>query len=225
MLARGELNESTSFQGRTVLLDAVSRHHFSRDVVAFLLDKGEDIHARDVNGATCLHLCLNYLSGDGPAEQVEFSREIEEQQTLMLLIERGADLRARDKSGRTVSSVAYGTRRSGYWAAQRRNSEENTTLLSYDDFLSSYAGDIWDSVLVAMGYDLAEFRKDCPRRPLYNQLYTSQHFGALWAGRESQCPYWDQKSQDETTQDQGASITEELDIQKVDPEDDGLEPW
>lgn len=93
---------------------------------------------------------------------------------LLLLIRAGADVSARRGDNISVSDLAY----------------INRSVLHYGSS-GSYTGDLWDSVLSELGYDLAEFRAGYPRRAEYNKVYTRNHFEMLWDGREEFCPYYD----------------------------------
>jgi len=56
---------------------------------------------------------------------------------------------------------------------------------------SSLMGDLWDSILDLVGYDITSFRQDYPRIASYKNGYTREIFEQLWRGREERCPYWD----------------------------------
>ncbi|KAI1360090.1 ankyrin [Xylaria arbuscula] len=65
--------------------------------LSLLSELGADIHARDLEGRSCLHICLPKVS-----RTVESSREI-----IKFLIKNGADIHARDKFGQTAYEWAY----------------------------------------------------------------------------------------------------------------------
>ncbi len=83
------------------------------------------------------------------------------------------DIHARDCHGHTVSDIAYGT-----WNR-------------YSEFRNgSYEGDLWDSVLIKLGYDVLKYRSDITRIPSYTKQYTRAGFEVLWEGSRTHCPYW-----------------------------------
>ena len=191
MFVDGEVNERSTTDGSTLLLEAATRRSFSKQVLSFLLTQGADIRARTIDGSTCLHVYLMHLIGDlMPQQQPVFSKGLEEQQILMDLVEKGADIHARDNYGRSVSDIAYQSRTFDWLPFDTPREEEQLNYVSVR-VQSGYVGDLWDSVLVSRGHDLMEFRGGHPRRPAYCESYTRQNFGMLWAGREEMCPYWD----------------------------------
>ncbi|KAH8893999.1 hypothetical protein GQ53DRAFT_821120 [Thozetella sp. PMI_491] len=101
----------------------------------------------------------------------------QEREVLMCFIQNGADVYDQDDCGLTASEYAY----ANYW-------------------LGSYAGDLWDSVLAACGYEVASFRVNHPRRSKYttafSSCYTRDQFEIIWAGMEHLCPYY---NNDEST--------------------------
>ncbi|KAI0551201.1 ankyrin [Xylaria curta] len=154
--------------GHTPLLEVCKNRGdgFSEEKFSFLLNRGANIEARDPRGRTCLHICLSNLQPSHQQEQYD---------AIKLLIKKGADVDARDNDGRTVHETAY--------------------VQGHGDrgmHIGSLAGDLWDSVLKACGYDIPKFRQEYQRRAVYfDYWYTRQNFMNLWKGRESQCPYWD----------------------------------
>ncbi|TRX93617.1 hypothetical protein FHL15_005589 [Xylaria flabelliformis] len=136
---------------------------FSEEKFSFLLKQGANIKARDPLGRTCLHVCLSNLTGDGGSEQYE---------AIVFLIHNGADIDARDDDGKTVHETAY--------------LQGHSRILS--EHIGSLAGDLWDSVLEACGYDILKLRQKYQRRAVYCGRYTRRHFVELWKGRESKCP-------------------------------------
>lgn len=135
-----------------------------------LIRRGASLHARDSHGRTCLHFCMVHVgypyNHPGEYDAVRF------------LVQSGADVRAVDHEGLTASDMAY-------------------TICDLDSSmdLGSYRGDLWDSVLTACGYDLAEFHKGRPRTPSWAARYTRKDFEALWAGMEEKCPYYSDDSE------------------------------
>ncbi|KAI0840332.1 ankyrin [Hypoxylon sp. FL0890] len=138
-----------------------------------LLDSGADIHARDLEGRTCLHIFIRTLRWYAGLRYYQEDRSLLNFEVLRLLIERGANPRASTPDGLSVSDYAY-------------------RLAGLPRYLRGYTGDLWDSVLHSCGYDIAEFRtKDHRRKARYNFLYSRVVFEKLWRGREHLCPYWD----------------------------------
>ncbi|KAI3319226.1 hypothetical protein HD806DRAFT_296581 [Xylariaceae sp. AK1471] len=138
------------------------------DKMEHLFTQGSDVGEKDNYGANCLH---TFFCSSMYEKQREPWLD-----ALIFLVQRGADVFSADTSGFTVSDIAY----------TRRVCRE---VHRYYDF-GSYRGDLWDAVLQACGHDLLAFRRGRPRRAYYNDKYTRQHFESMWAGREDQCPYW-----------------------------------
>lgn len=134
------------------------------DHIRLLLDRGANVHARDKKGRTCLHLAIMNAVGF-----VSTDKEV-----VLLLIRAGAEISATSFRGTTTSQMAY--RKGTAWKAEMRG---------------SYGGDLWDAVLSERGYDVLEFRKGFPRKPIYTDDYTRRGFEDLWRGREHCCPYYD----------------------------------
>ncbi|KAK8108967.1 hypothetical protein PG984_014768 [Apiospora sp. TS-2023a] len=142
-----------------------------------LVSMGADITARDNMGRSCWHMCIYNLHSP-------YSRR--EHDVVRYLISQGADPEAIDDHGFSVSDVAY-----------------ETGLLRHDGTKeSSYAGDLWDSVLQSCGYNIVDFRCVHRQRKARYYLnifpgfrgrynYTEREFKELWRGREQFCPYWD----------------------------------
>lgn len=127
-----------------------------------LLDRGADIHTRDPEGRTCLHIALMR------AEPYRLEQGI---RTTTLLIQRGADVFATDNYGRSVTDIAYECDHNPWW--------------SYGGF----RGDLWDAALSQCNYGKF-IRRPEDRSRHYTQRYTRQHFERLWKGREHLCPYF-----------------------------------
>ncbi|KAK8057368.1 ankyrin repeat-containing domain protein [Apiospora saccharicola] len=142
------------------------------ELVETLVSMGADITARDNMGRNCLHMRICNLYGP-------WSRR--EHDNIRYLTSQGADPEAIDDQGFSVSDIAYEAKLLKY----------NTTQES------SYAGDLWDSVLQSCGYNIADFR--CVHRqrkarydePDMTYGYGRINFERLWRGREQFCPYWD----------------------------------
>ncbi|ERF71232.1 hypothetical protein EPUS_08150 [Endocarpon pusillum Z07020] len=153
--------------GRTLLLLLAYNRFEGCNPAKFdlLLRRGSNIHARDDEGKTCLHICIRLA---------ECENVLEEQECLVLLVQNGADVNACDNNGHSISETAYTVSNHYY----------------YDLDLGGYRGDLWDSVLLQCGYDINEKRKGFPRRSEYVESYTRQDFESLWRGREELCPYY-----------------------------------
>lgn len=141
--------------GRTVLLDYVFNHHRKNpQVIAMLLEKGADVHARDRDGNTCLHLYFKRLEQDMPS----YNRDC-----LLSLIRSGADISAKNNLGWTVAetvgcghlSRGYATdlwnttlSHCGYDSADLRVSIPDKSRISWSYTALYYAallrGDSWD---------------------------------------------------------------------------------
>ncbi|KAF4459111.1 hypothetical protein FALBO_14132 [Fusarium albosuccineum] len=135
--------------------------------LAFLLSRGYTVSDKDHFGHTCL--LRFFSSGLGYRLNQERWKDI-----LVYLVQMGADVHATNTEGKSVSMLAYGQGLCG----------------SCSGLYSSFTGDLWDAVLDSCGYAISEFRKLCPRRPLYIDDYTRHTFDKLWQGRENRCPYW-----------------------------------
>ncbi|KAF2490020.1 hypothetical protein BU16DRAFT_622574 [Lophium mytilinum] len=154
----------TSYEDPNPLLE-LAKGEYDPHRFKFLLDAGSNIHARDVDGRTCLHLAI--LGVDRPWYEVEYSAP-------NFLIQRGADIFSKDSFGHSISHDAY-----------TRTNED----------VGGYRGDLWDAVLSYCGFDICKLRKGYPRTPQYGDFrdfrdYTREDFERLWKGREDQCPYF-----------------------------------
>jgi hypothetical protein len=117
---------------------------------------------------TCLHMFFR--------SPIHRPSEVDWQKALIRLVNGGANVYAVDDWGKSVSEIAF----ANLVCAELSNSD-----------LGSYRGDLWDSVLHACDYNIADFRQICPRTARYTSNYTREDFEKLWEARESSCPYWD----------------------------------
>ena len=131
---------------------------------------------RGYNGRTLMHELL--FKNNLPCRQ-NCLKEL-----LKFLLSKGADFNLCDEQGYTVTRAAY---------------DEN---YDWDVFNftqhHSFKGDVWDTILVESGHDIAEFRKaySAPRKPPYAKSFLCSvdsrlDFEELWRGMEDRCPYWD----------------------------------
>jgi len=150
--------------------------YHKKDGMAFLLQRGANVHVVDSYGKSCLHLAV--YGARGP------SRFDEEFEALVLLIKAGADVYAKDNSGRSVSQVAY----------HRASIVRDRDLGIYWD-LGSYWGDFWDSVLATCGYQVSSFRLQHPRTERYTEDYPRKVFKMFWEGKQHLCPYWNDEEE------------------------------
>lgn len=173
--------------GRTPLLQSALNlgAGYSKEMFSLLCERGANVLAKDFEGDTCLHLCLNFAAtqvgqGSGNSPDVERERD-----ALIYLVSQGADVKATNLWGRTVSDIVY-------------------SFLPQDRLVGSYRRDLWDAVLVICGYDALEVRGDFLRIYYYEHAartswwstsrvccYTIDHFRRLWHGWEELCPYPD----------------------------------
>lgn len=150
----------------------------TKDNISAILDLGFDINATDNDGITCLGIYSNSLghwSGEGPASAIR------EQEVLVFLLQSGADPHAVIEHGISIVKGIYECHDS-FRRIYRRYKRGPQ---------GSYCGDLWDSALSICGMDILEFRAGYQRRAEYNWAYTRRMFEALWRGRETACPYWD----------------------------------
>lgn len=167
--------EQRDLEGCTLLLQALSVLTGKEDprIIALLLERGANVHARNIYRQDCLSI---FVCRRKNSRSLERSSVLKDKQVLLLLIQAVADVYARCGflNRISVSGLAYGT--------------ENDPFPSR---VGSYSGDLWNSVLSESGHDLAEFRARFPRRAGYTLLYTRDDFEMLWRGREEFCPYYD----------------------------------
>jgi len=156
--------------GHTLLIQLAFNFLNGYDPFKFdlLLKSGANIHARDDQGHTCLHICIREA-------RFKSSQEFE---SLICLIEGGADICSIDHFGHSISDDAY---------RPLRHDED------YE--LGGYRGDLWDAVLSQCGYDICKMREGYHRRPQYidgygRKGYSRKDFERLWSGREKFCPYF-----------------------------------
>ncbi|KAJ4328886.1 hypothetical protein N0V84_000674 [Fusarium piperis] len=135
----------------------------------FLLSQGYSVHDKFSDGTNSVSNIIRY------AENQQYCKA--QKDILVFLLNRGADVHSPDIKGRCVTSFAY----------------NKVFCTKCRDVYPPYMGDLWDSVLDECGYEVLEFRKTCPRRAHYTELYTRQVFEQLWQGKEGRCPYWDDK--------------------------------
>lgn len=172
------------WQGRNLLHCACDSFGFgsSGKIVSATLALGFDINAVDSQGDTC----LGVFSGNiGPrTSQVGstyISGALRQQKTLVFLLQSGADDRIVPLGLPPVSHQAYSCHCFGFcWSDERQPH-------------GSYCGDLWDSALSLRGKQISVNRLGHQRRAKYTEWYTRDIFEALWRGRESECPYWDDK--------------------------------
>ncbi|KAF3768153.1 hypothetical protein M406DRAFT_70247 [Cryphonectria parasitica EP155] len=140
-----------------------------RRTISFLLRRGADIHAVDIDGRSCLHVAIR--GGRGPCcLEEEFA-------ILVLLIKSGADVQQVDHCGGSISETAYSKKSFG---------------ISENNDAGSYRGDLWDSVLATCGYQVSDFRRQHPRVARYTVNYPRSMFLKLWEGQQDLCPYWEE---------------------------------
>jgi hypothetical protein len=154
-------------------LSVTTKTSFDVETISFLLDRGASVDQRDDAGQTCMHVIFQ-TTWTAWYDAISTSKYVMNvRDALIFLIQRGADVYATDNNGRSVSDTAYVS----------------------NAFDGSSAGDIWDCALMHCGFDINQFRKGHPRQARYSSLpyhvYSRRAFEALWAGRENDCPYYD----------------------------------
>ncbi|KAH9882577.1 hypothetical protein J1614_000813 [Plenodomus biglobosus] len=136
---------------------------------AALLDRGADIHARDLSGRTCLHLAVYNA-------EFRYRPDIrDDARALVLLIERGADIFTLEYNGRSIFDDAYEC--------------DHFSWPRYSKLATgSYTADLWDHVLIRTGHE-ERSRPAEERIYHYTAEYTEDHFRLLWEGWEHLFPY------------------------------------
>lgn len=162
----GHIANATSFTfgGRSAFLYYCQHwgYNVTTEGIKLFQALGVDIRDRDDRGFTCLHICLG---GSGPVRELH-----EDFNAVKFLVDSGADPSAKTDYGMSVGEFAYPLRECN----------------------GSYVGELWDAVLQKCGFDISHFRLKCYRRyAKYTKYYSRPDFEALWEGRESECPYWD----------------------------------
>jgi hypothetical protein len=142
---------------------------YHADIFAMLLDKGADIHARDITGRTCLHIAACKAGYRYKGDIRDNARAI------LLLIERGADISTLDYNGRSIFDDAY-------------ECDHGDPVP-----LGSYRGDLWDHVLIRSGHG-ERIRPPEERIYHYTERYIEYNFRLLWEGWEYLFPYSHQTS-------------------------------
>lgn len=160
--------------------------HGSKRNIAVTLDLGMDINAENMEGETCLSvfsemLCA-YLDPLYPLLAVDTITK--DRDALVFLLQAGADPHRIASPGESPLKIFQE-------AFQCHCSALNFSKGDEDQPLGGYRGDVWDAALFRCGYNMQEFRDGYQRRPNYTSWYTREAFEALWKGRESDCPYWD----------------------------------
>jgi hypothetical protein len=144
--------------------------------VSFMVSRGAEIHARDTNGGTCLHWCLCRVCERWRMKLNKLNTR-SFRDAVHYLIKSGVDMFAEDNDGVSVSSMAY----------QRE---------PYDKDWCGLSGDIWDSILADLGYDVGEFRGKYgqPWKPTFHEgCHTIEDLEMLWQGKEHLCPYYEER--------------------------------
>ncbi|KAI1327281.1 hypothetical protein F5Y16DRAFT_372082 [Xylariaceae sp. FL0255] len=113
-------------------------------------------------------------------------------EALAQLVQSGLDVYATDKWGTSVSDIAYA----------------ETTCHDYSEDLGSYRGDLFDALLIACSYNIADFRRGRHRVARYTRYYRREDFEKLWEGREHLCPYWNDEPCFPLTQQECFGISE-----------------
>nr|CEG05099.1 unnamed protein product [Fusarium clavum] len=139
-----------------------------RKTLDILVSRGYDVNAGNPSSGLC---------GFFKSEKRSFSKALERRDLLIYLMSRGADPFDLGLPGSTPSYEAYGSMCKPCYMSK-----------------SSLMGDLWDTILDLLGYDIASFRQDYPRIASYKNGYTREIFEELWKGREEHCPYWDDET-------------------------------
>ena len=151
--------------------------------VSLMARRGAEIHARDADGWTCLHWCFYRVCAQWHEKvNIRLFRD-----GVHHFIKSGADMFAEDNHGHSVSYRAYQGAPFVDWAYQGT------------PFVHSWCGaggDIWDSILADLGYDVGEFREKYgqPWKPTFHEgCHTIEDFEMLWQGKEHLCPYYEER--------------------------------
>ncbi|KAK1751467.1 hypothetical protein QBC47DRAFT_391875 [Echria macrotheca] len=145
-----------------------------------LLRRGSDVHARDAQGNTCLHIVLSTLRRQLISTTWPLKLLDNIQSVLVSLIQHGADVFASN------------------------DEEESVSIAAYRD---SITGHVWDLALVDCGFDVVDFRTakwqwdssyyHTADSGVLHELYTKEIFASLWKGREHLCPYYQEAMESE----------------------------
>lgn len=144
-----------------------SEPHQARRSIHCLLKNGYDVNSI-LQGKTGIHYLMTKKIHLWLAFMPEFM------DLLIFVMENGGDIWAVDDAGYLAAHYAY-----------------DVTCEADYLFSPSLKGDLWDSALSYLGYDILRFRRYYPRKARYMPGYTRQDFEKLWQGREGDCPYWD----------------------------------
>ena len=192
--------EAVDSYGDIALLAAASSHEYRIEpdsrFYRLLISRGAAVKARNSKtGESCLHHIL--------------SNRMENAETLIFLIKAGADVYAQDNRGRTVSEAAY------TWSKRFGNPFADRASIPH----------IWESALIACGFDIEEFRK-----VFYSTLgpvIDTARYHAVWLPKgvsmrkhKVRNIYWvrDQDTKDEELEDEELE-DEELEDEELDDEE------
>jgi hypothetical protein len=151
-------------QGYTALMDLLRFYHIKRELPAatrLFIERGADIHARNIHGRTCLHIAVMEAISIHEIEGLLHA--------IIILIQHGADIFAKDFSGRSIFNDAYECDHSQW-------------------LKGSAKGDLWDAALVRCGLGEHIYQPE-ERKYHFTQRYTESMFETLWKGYEHLCPY------------------------------------
>ena len=136
-----------------------------------LLNNGCSIQDVDAQGSNCLHVFFSH-------DSIPLSWQ-NWKDSLIYLIKQGADPHALDHHGRSVFHIAYSQTCLG--RIQER----------YGRTFGTYRGDLLDVVLHSCGENIAEIRREFPRKRYYGTQYSRQDFEQLWEGQHYPLADWD----------------------------------
>lgn len=157
--------DERDMDGRTPLMAALRSGFTEEDLPAatkLFIEKGADIHARDVLGRTCLHVAV---MGVGPVSQMKWLLH-----AAIILIQHDADIFAKDFSGRSIFDDAY-----------------ECDHISPQP-MGSARGDLWDTALLRCGLG-EHIYPPAERKYHFTTWYTESMFETLWKGYKNLCPY------------------------------------